>query len=725
MNVKGKTILFVDDDSTTTLLYSKILNNNGYKVITAQNGENAIEAFNQNESIDLIIMDIDLGKGIDGADTSRIILEKRDIPIVFHTSFSDQEKLEKVRNISRYGFVIKNSEKCLLLSSVEIAFELFEKHKQDEIIRISEANLRKAEQIANIGSWTWNIKTNQLEFSDEMLRIFGIDKTSFDGTYSEVFENPVHPDDRIKVEHFNLSIIKEGKSFPNEYRVIWPDQSVHVISSPEGEIIFDNTSNPSKFFGTVQDITQRKLMENEIADRVKELECISAVLSELQNNLTVEEFCTRVIKHLTKALKFPEKTFPVIELSDNKYSNINNTDELNLGLFSDITAGEISYGKLCIYYSKNKHFFMPEEQNLANIIADHIGTYINRKQTEETIREKNAFNEHLLKNVPFGMDIVDHEGNILFVNENMESMFGKDLLGKKCFEIFKEDRKQCNSCPLKKNITLGKSENSVLKIGENTFQIEHYGMNYQSKPALLEIFQDITTYKHTEEILLQSNEELERRVAQRTRDLSITQEATINSMAILAEFRDPETGAHIQRTKLFVKLMLEKLADIINISPKDRDLIWLSAPLHDIGKVAIPDNILLKDGELMEDQFNQMKKHTLYGYDVLCSTEKILGENSFLNYAKEITKYHHEKWDGSGYPDGLKGEEIPLSARIMAIADVYDALVSERSYKHSFPHEIALDIIAADSGTHFDPLLVKIFVENHKEFDKIAKQNID
>ncbi|GAK86732.1 pole remodelling regulatory diguanylate cyclase [Vibrio ponticus] len=146
-----------------------------------------------------------------------------------------------------------------------------------------------------------------------------------------------------------------------------------------------------------------------------------------------------------------------------------------------------------------------------------------------------------------------------------------------------------------------------------------------------------------------------------------------------------------------------------------------SAPLHDIGKVGVVDSILLKPGPLTEDEFEEMKKHTQYGYAAICAAEGSLGyADNFLIFAKEIAYSHHEKWDGSGYPQGLKGQDIPLSARIMAIADVYDALISERVYKPAFSHEKSVSIIEQSRGSHFEPLLVDVFLANAERFRQIA-----
>ncbi len=222
---------------------------------------------------------------------------------------------------------------------------------------------------------------------------------------------------------------------------------------------------------------------------------------------------------------------------------------------------------------------------------------------------------------------------------------------------------------------------------------------------------------------------LELLVQQRTSELELTQEVTIESMGTLAEYRDPETGGHIQRTKHYVKILANHLKNKLKFSAQldDRAIESLhkSAPLHDIGKVGVPDHILLKPGRLTEAEFDEMKKHTIYGRDAISRAEKKLGNRSFLHYALEIAESHQEKWDGSGYPNGWKGEQIPLSGRLMAIADVYDALISKRVYKAPFSHSKAVAIIEEGRGSHFDPDLVDAFLEVAEEFRQIALQHVD
>lgn len=219
---------------------------------------------------------------------------------------------------------------------------------------------------------------------------------------------------------------------------------------------------------------------------------------------------------------------------------------------------------------------------------------------------------------------------------------------------------------------------------------------------------------------------LEGLVAERTAELKLTQDVTIQSLASLAETRDNETGGHIRRTQLYVGALARYLSTqpgYEHLDERTVDLMTKSAPLHDIGKVGVADRILLKPDKLTDEEFGEMKKHPKLGRDALLRAEEMLGStSSFLQLAREIAYTHHEKWDGTGYPDGTKGQDIPLGGRIMAIADVYDALISKRCYKPAFPHEKAVEIIKEGSGKHFDPAMVDAFLACAEEFQAIASR---
>lgn len=222
---------------------------------------------------------------------------------------------------------------------------------------------------------------------------------------------------------------------------------------------------------------------------------------------------------------------------------------------------------------------------------------------------------------------------------------------------------------------------------------------------------------------LRTNEMI-RRIRDRTHELNRTRDVTILTLASLAETRDNETGAHILRTQRYVKALAEQLRThprfAATLDSETIDLLFKSAPLHDIGKVGIPDAILLKPGKLTDDEFAIMKGHAKIGADALAICEHELGSNSFLRFAREISLTHHEKWDGSGYPSGLRGDAIPVSGRLMALADVYDALISKRVYKPAFSHEKAVAIIREGRGRHFDPDIVDAMNAIEPAFRKIA-----
>ncbi len=471
----AKTILLVEDERVTALMTSTAIQKAGYHVITAYSGESAIQIAQSNNEIDIILMDIELGDGIDGTEAAQIILSKRNIPIVFLSSHTEKEYVDKVKKIARYGYVVKNSGDFVLLSSIEMAFEL-----NNANIQVKESEERYKRITDGLTDYLYTVK------------------------------------------------VKDGKAVETNH-------------------------------------------------------C---------------EACYAVTGYTAK------------EFSENPYLWFN--------------------------------MIVPEEREW---VAGSFSRIINGEKLN-----------------PIEHRIICRDGKIKWI-----------------------------------------SDTSISKYDSSGKLVSYDG-----------VIKDITERKHTEDLLVS-----------RAKALSTTQEATISSMAILAEFRDPETGGHIQRTKLYVKLILEKISENLPYASGDIELIWHSAPLHDIGKVAIPDSILLKPGRLTSDEFDIMKKHTTFGCDAIQRTETILGENSFLNFAKEISKYHHEKWDGTGYPFALKGEDIPLSARIMALADVYDALVSERPYKKSLSHDRAIEIILKGSGSHFEPHLVKIFIDNNEDFNFIAKQYAD
>ncbi|MDR3321333.1 MAG: response regulator [Synergistaceae bacterium] len=255
-------------------------------------------------------------------------------------------------------------------------------------------------------------------------------------------------------------------------------------------------------------------------------------------------------------------------------------------------------------------------------------------------------------------------------------------------------------------------------------------VDYMVKPfAILEVQARLDVHLsllNAKKALKEQNEMLEIKVRERTQELAITQGVIIEAMASLAETRDSETADHVMRTRYYVEALCAKLRP----HPKFKDYLTsihasdlgTAATLHDIGKVGVPDHILLKPARLTPEEYEEIKKHATYGHEILSKLVSRLPNNMFLKLADEIAWTHHEKWDGNGYPRKLKGEEIPIPGRLMAIADVYDAIVSPRVYKAPMPHDEAVGFIIGESGRHFDPDVAEALRQLGSTFQYIARE---
>jgi len=251
------------------------------------------------------------------------------------------------------------------------------------------------------------------------------------------------------------------------------------------------------------------------------------------------------------------------------------------------------------------------------------------------------------------------------------------------------------------------------------FQIEELNARVDTHLKIVRMQRELERYNH----------ELEELVQEKVRDIEESHLSTILAMVKLTEYRDVGTGMHIERTRTLCSMLAAKLAEHPEydglLSPEYAETIYNAAPLHDVGKVGVPDGILLKPGRLTDDEWEIMKTHSEIGAETLREVRRKYVSNAFVNMGIEIARFHHEKWDGSGYPEGRSGEAIPLSARIMAVADVYDALRTRRPYKEPFSHEESFAILQKDSGSHFDPLLVEVFAQLEDEIKDLYNRCAD
>ena len=350
-------------------------------------------------------------------------------------------------------------------------------------------------------------------------------------------------------------------------------------------------------------------------------------------------------------------------------------------------------------------------------------TINNRKKAEEALGVSEEKYRNILQSIEEGYFEVDLSGSITFFNESACRMLGYSS----------EELNGFNHRNLTTLETWRQADqifSGVLKTGKSAYLSEYEVIHRNGSARILELNISLRTDRENQPLgyRIVSRDVTERLKAEREKlrlesQLHEARSATILGLAKLAEYRDEGTGTHLERIREYSRIIAEQMANLPKyrgyISTVYIEDIYRSSILHDIGKVGVPDAILLKPGALTPDEFEIIKTHSVLGGDALNAIDSQIEGKSFLTLGKEIAYYHHEKWDGNGYPKGLDGEQIPLSARMVALADVYDALTSKRFYKDAYSHDRARDIIVNLKGTHFDPEVVEAFLAAENQFDRI------
>jgi PAS domain S-box-containing protein len=362
------------------------------------------------------------------------------------------------------------------------------------------------------------------------------------------------------------------------------------------------------------------------------------------------------------------------------------------------------------------------------MFGSHVQFNINeRKKALEALKESEEKYRTILESIEEGYYEVDFEGYFIFVNDSLSKILDVPKIDLK-FMNFWDFMDEENAARIYETFLECRRTGEPAKAFDCEFNIDGNIRYIEASASLLRdskglptgyrgVLRDRTEKKKMEMDLLESY-----------RKVHEARTATILGLAKLAEYRDEGTGTHLERIREYARILTEQLAK----SPKYRGLIdqqyiddiFQSSILHDIGKVGTPDRLLLKPGELTEEEFEIIKRHTLMGGNALKAIESQIEGKSFLAMGKEIAYNHHEKWDGSGYPRGLKGNAIPLSARIIAVADVYDALTTKRFYKEAYSHTKARDMILQLKGKHFDPEIVNAFTVVAEKFDHVRKEKL-
>ncbi|MGD8342239.1 MAG: HD domain-containing phosphohydrolase [Desulfobacterales bacterium] len=362
------------------------------------------------------------------------------------------------------------------------------------------------------------------------------------------------------------------------------------------------------------------------------------------------------------------------------------------------------------------------------MFGSHVQFTINeRNRALEALKESEEKYRTILENIEEGYYEIDFEGFFIFGNDSLGKILGVPKVDLR-FMNFWDFMDEKNAGLIYETFMECRRSGRPVKAFDCEFKIEGAIIFIEASASLLQdskglpigyrgVLRDRTEKKKMEMDLLESY-----------RKVHEARSATILGLAKLAEYRDEGTGTHLERIREYARLIAVQLAKhskfADRIDQQYIDDIYQSSILHDIGKVGTPDALLLKPGELTEEEFDIIKRHTLMGGNALKAIESQIEGKSFLAMGKEIAYNHHEKWDGSGYPRGLKGEEIPLSARIIAVADVYDALTTKRFYKEAYSHDKAKSMIVRLKGQHFDPEIVKAFVAIEAEFNRVRKEKL-
>ena len=307
-----------------------------------------------------------------------------------------------------------------------------------------------------------------------------------------------------------------------------------------------------------------------------------------------------------------------------------------------------------------------------------------------------------------------HIPDLILLDVNMPEMDGYEVIHR-----IKKNQ-ETSSIPVIFLTAKNDSESELegLSIGAIDYIIKPF-----SPPLLLKRIEVHLLVESQKQELVNYNNNLLEMVFNKTNMVVELQNAILKTMAELIDRRDNSTGGHIERTQRYMRILLDNLMKQglyeKESSSWSLNFVVQSTQLHDVGKIAIKDSILQKPGKLTEEEFEQIKEHTIYGEEIISEIQRNTSEQKFLEYAKVFAGTHHEKWNGTGYPRGLKGEQIPLLGRTMAVVDVYDALVSERPYKKSCTHEEAVGIISDSKGTHFDPAIADLFLSVSNDFKEI------
>ena len=580
---------------------------------------------------------------------------------------------------------------------VAVQHNITNRRLAEQALKDSHDSFGLAMNVSGIGIWDWDVVNDKLSWDQGMYRLYGINAQNFSGAY-ESWQKRVHPEDRKMTDEEILNAIKGGE-FNSQFRVIWPDRTIRYICG-HALVIRDALGVAIRMVGTNWDVTKARLEQIKIEE--------SALLDPLTNLPNRRLLGDRL--HQAMLLSQRTKCYRALLFIDlDGFKCINDTH------------GHLAGDWLLIEVAKRLQQCVRESDTVSRYAGDEFVITFSElgMQLDSTYKEVKKLSEHIRAALekPYVIPIWTNRIQEKYVEIRCTASIGATLfsgehreqeqiisLADAAMYLAKNaggNQVQFSKLPIK-------NSNDRADLGEENLRVSELALQVSNNRADL-----------GDENLLKLKKEI-----------FASQDETISLLVALASFLDDETGAHLIQTQKYILalatrlILMGKYTDQLDAFTIEN--LCQAAPLHDIGKVAIPDSILRKQNRLTEAEWTIMMTHAAIGARILTSYKGgIEYQNKVIKIASEIAGNHHEKWNGTGYPAGLSGESIPLVARIMSLADMYDALVSERPYKKAWTHEKASAEIIKNKGIAFDPVIVEAFVLEQDHFKEIANKYFD
>lgn len=620
-------LLIIEDNENDAFLLLREIRRLGYEVeSTRVETAEDVRAALATRHWDLIICDYSLPH-LDATQALSILKSTDlDLPFIIVSGTIGEEMAVTALKAGAHDFLIKGKFARLgpaIERELREAAVRYERRKAEEALREKERLLSEAQRIGQIGSWSLDILKDSLQFSDEMYRLLDISPTDFPHTSAAIVNLAFSPDQPMVAQWIND--IRNGRPTRElDFRILRSSGELRYIQC-RGALIYDHAAAPSRFVGTAQDISERKISEIQIRQQIARLTALrsidQAITSSLNLSFTLGVVLTQTLSQLQ-------------------------VDAADI-LLMHATEPKLIYAATLGFRSQHMH---------------HVEIPIAESYAGRAVTERRLIRINHLKEQPDGKRVTE-----LLQGEDFVSYFGLPLVSRGKVQGVLEVFHRSSLTPYPEWIDFLET-----LAGQTAIAIDH--------ATLIENLQ-------------QSNLELAQ-----------AYDATIEGWSHALDLRDKETEGHTRR----VTEMSQRLAGLMGIWGEALLQMRRGALLHDIGKMGVPDNILLKPGEFTPQEWEIMSRHPQLAYEWLAPI-------AYLKEALSIPYCHHEKWDGSGYPRGLKGEEIPLAARIFSVVDVWDALASGRPYRKALARDKIIEYISQNRGIHFDPQVVDVFLKHLDE----------